>query len=284
MLNALTIDLEDWYHPELVRSQLTLAEQEALVEQSTQPLLDLLREGNVKATFFIVGQVAQRHPRLIEALAAEGHELACHGMSHRPLWEMTPEEFRAELEDFDRVISAVVPGADIVGFRAPTFSLDNRTRWALDVLAEFGYKYDASLFPMRTPLYGMDGCPLMPYHPSKEDLARPDDHGALIEFPMSVWTGAGLRLPVSGGFYLRAMPFSLVRLCLRQIAAQRPVVIYVHPWEANPYTPRLQLPFWARLATYYNIGAVLPRLRTLLKVFPFAPMRIVLEELGELKG
>lgn len=282
MLNALTIDLEDWYHPELVRRWLSLGEQEAQIEQSTRLLLDLLREQGVKGTFFVVGQIAQRHPRLVEAIAVEGHELGCHGMSHRPLWEMTPEDFRVELEQFHKVMSAVIPGAEIVGFRAPTFSLDGRTRWALDVLAEFGYKYDSSVFPMRTPLYGVDGCPLQPYRPSSEDIARSDDHGALIEFPMTVCSWMGLKVPISGGLYLRTLPFSLIMLCLRRVNGQRPFVIYVHPWEAYPHTPRLRLPVWARLATYYNAGAVLPRLRELLKVFPFAPMRTVLEQSGAL--
>ncbi|MBC7261310.1 MAG: polysaccharide deacetylase family protein, partial [Chloroflexi bacterium] len=134
MLNALTIDLEDWYHPELVRPHLSsFDESMAQIELSTLPLLDLLHEQGVKATFFVVGQVAQCHPRLVELIAREGHELACHGMSHRPLWEMTPDEFRTELEEFAKVMSAIVPGANIAGFRAPTFSLDNRTRWALDI-------------------------------------------------------------------------------------------------------------------------------------------------------
>lgn len=282
MLNALTVDLEDWYHAELVRRQLSFGEQAAQIEQSTHLLLDLLRDQGVRGTFFVVGQIAQRHPCLIEAIAIEGHELGCHGMSHTPLWELTPDDFRAELEEFDRVMSAVVPGAQIDGFRAPTFSLDNRTRWALGILAEFGYKYDSSVFPMRTPLYGVDGCPLQPYRPSAGDIAQSDAHGALIEFPVSVCLWMGLKVPVSGGFYLRALPFSLIKLCLRKINGQRPVVIYVHPWEAYPHTTQLKLPVWARFATYYNTWAVLPRLQALLKMFSFAPMRTVLEQLGAL--
>nr|MBC7244104.1 polysaccharide deacetylase family protein [Chloroflexota bacterium] len=283
MLNALTIDLEDWYHPELVRPRLSSAEQEAQIEQSTWPLLDLLQERGVKATFFVVGQVAQRHPSLIEAIAAQGHELACHGMSHRPLWEMTPDEFRTELEEFGQVISALVPGTEIIGFRAPTFSLDNRTHWALGILAEFGYRYDSSVFPLRTPLYGVSGCPLTIYRPSAGNIAVPDDHGALLEFPMSVWSWAGLKIPVGGGVYLRILPLALVKFCLRQINSERPFVIYVHPWETYPNTPRLELPLPARLATYHNIGKMLPRLAALLDAFSFAPMRTVLEDIGELK-
>ncbi|MGQ9492167.1 MAG: polysaccharide deacetylase family protein [Anaerolineae bacterium] len=283
MLHALTIDLEDWYHPELVRPWLSSGEQETQIEQSTWPLLDLLRERRVQATFFVVGQVAQQHPSLIEAIAVQGHELACHGMSHRPLWEMKPDDFRAELEEFSRVMSAITPGAEIIGFRAPTFSLDNRTRWALGILTEFGYLYDSSVFPMRTPLYGVNGCPLTPYRPSAEDIAKPDAHGVLLEFPMSVWSCVGLKIPVSGGVYLRILPLALVKFGLGQISSQRPFVIYVHPWEIYPNTPRLELPFLARLATYHNIGKMLSRLTAILDAFSFAPMRTALEEIEALK-
>jgi len=275
--------MEDWYHPELVRPRLSSGERESQIEASTWLLLDLLRGRGVKATFFVVGEIAQRHPRLIEAIAADGHELACHGMSHRPLWQMTPDEFRSELQEFAAAISAAVPGAEIVGFRAPTFSLDNRTRWALAILADLGYYYDSSIFPVRTPLYGVRGCPLGPYRPSWEDVAVADGGGMLLEFPMSVWSWAGLRLPVCGGFYLRALPFNLIRSCLRQINEQRPFTIYVHPWETYAGTPRLALPLASRFVTYYNIGAMMPRLMALLNTFSFAPMRTVLEGMGELR-
>ena len=296
MLNALTIDVEDWYHPELVRSRLSLAERpqlspsehtvspagdaEAQIEESTRALLNLLRERGVKATFFVVGEVAQRHPRLVQEIAAEGHELGCHGMSHRPLWEMTPDEFRSELGQFAAAMSLAVPGAEIVGFRAPTFSLDNRTRWALTILGNLGYHYDSSIFPFRTPVYGVGGCPLEPYRPSLGDVAVADGQGPLLEFPMSVWSWAGLRVPICGGFYLRTLPFQFILSCLRQINRQRPFVIYVHPWETYANTPRLALPLASRFITYYNLQGMMARLTRLLDTFSFAPMRTVLETQG----
>jgi len=282
MLNALTIDLEDWYHPELVRHQLPSGELDMQIEQATWRLLDTLRERGIKATFFVVGEVAQRHPRLIEAIVAQEHELACHGLSHKPLWQMTPDEFRFELQMFAKAIHTITPGMEVIGFRAPTFSLDNRTRWALGILAEFGYHYDSSIFPLKTTVYGVNGCPLTPYRPSLEDVAITDEGGALVEFPVSVWTWAGLRVPVCGGFYLRVLPFGFTRLCLQQISQRRPFAIYVHPWETYPGTPRLALPVLSRFVTYYNIGNMMHRLVALLDAFPFAPMRTVLEEMGEL--
>jgi len=318
MLNALTIDLEDWYHPELVRHRLPapgsehsetwprrgdaqsrprprngetvhspgggemLGEWQAQIERPTQLLLDLLQERGIKATFFVVGEIAQRHPRLIESIVDQGHELACHGMSHRPLWEMRPDEFRSELQEFAGTMSTVAPGVEVIGFRAPTFSLDNRTRWALGILSEFGYRYDSSIFPLRTPLYGVNNCPLAPYRPSLEDVAITDEAGALLEFPMSVWTWAGLRVPVCGGFYLRALPLRFIKFSLRRINQSRPFTIYVHPWETSPDTPRLALPFVPRFVTYYNIKNMMHRLADLMGAFSFAPMRTVLEEIGEL--
>jgi polysaccharide deacetylase family protein (PEP-CTERM system associated) len=282
MLNALTIDVEDWYHPELVRSRVSLAgDTEPQIEDSTRALLNLLRQRGAKATFFVVGEVAQRHPQLVQEIVAEGHELGCHGMSHRPLWQMTPDEFQSELRQFAATMSSTVPEAEIVGFRAPTFSLDNRTRWALTVLGNLGYHYDSSIFPFRTPVYGVGGGPLEPYRPSLSDVAVADGQGPLLEFPMSVWSWAGLRVPICGGFYLRSLPFQFILSCLRQINHRRqPFVIYVHPWETFADTPRLALPPVSRLITYYNLKDMMARLTRLLDAFCFAPMRTVLETLG----
>jgi polysaccharide deacetylase family protein (PEP-CTERM system associated) len=266
-----------------VRYHVAEEEQRGQIERSSQLLLELLRNRRVKATFFVVGEVAQRQPRLVEAIVAEGHELACHGMSHRPLWKLTPDEFRRELQEFAETIEELVPGAKIAGFRAPTFSLDNRTGWALGILSEYGYRYDSSVFPTRMPAYGVNGCPLIPYRPSMEDVAVVDRGGAVVEFPLSVWAWAGLRVPVCGGFYLRALPFRFVNFCLEQINRRRPFAVYVHPWEAYRDTPRLPLPLAARFITYHNIADMTRRLTALLERFRFVPMKTVLEEMGELR-
>ncbi len=297
MINALTIDVEDWYHPELVRSHVALGETgypEAVkpqIEASTGALLDLLRQKGVKATFFVVGEIVQRHPQLIQAIAAEGHELGCHGMGHRPLWELSPAEFRSELEQFAALMASVAPGVAVTGFRAPTFSLDNRTRWALTILEGLGYHYDSSVFPIRTPVYGVGNAPLHPYYPSPGNVAgsvsAPDrlqsenGQGNLIEFPMTVWSWAGVRVPISGGFYLRVLPLRFVQFALRQVNRQRPFVLYVHPWETFADTPRLKLPPFSRFVTYYNLRSMMSRLAALLDAFSFAPMRTVLEGMAD---
>jgi polysaccharide deacetylase family protein (PEP-CTERM system associated) len=281
MLNALTIDVEDWYHPELVRHHVPVGECQPQIEQSTRALLDVLQEYACKATFFVVGEVVKYHPRLVEAILEQGHELGCHGMSHKPLWQLTPDQFRSELEEFSNVLNQAAPGAQVIGFRAPTFSLDNRTRWSLPILADFGYHYDSSIFPSRTPLYGVAGCPLVPYRPSAEDVRVADEHGPVLEFPMSMWTWAGVRLPVCGGVYLRVLPLAFVRSCLRQINRQRPFAVYVHPWEMFEDTPRVGLPLLSRWATYYNIDGMRRKLENLLVSFSLAPMKVVLEEMAK---
>ncbi|MGQ9517642.1 MAG: polysaccharide deacetylase family protein, partial [Anaerolineae bacterium] len=201
-LHALTIDLQEWYHAELVRGRLPAGASIDQAPAAVRPLLALLKERAVQATFFVVGEVAERHPDLLREIAAAGHEIACHSYSHRPLWELTPAELSAELEGFRRLVDDIVGDAPaVIGFRAPTFSLDARSAWAVDVLVEHGYRYDSSVFPMRTPLYGVPAAPLEPYRIRASSLEQPDAHGRLVEFPMTVCRLGRWRIPVSGGTY-----------------------------------------------------------------------------------
>ena len=262
---ALSIDLEEWHHAELVRRRSPAPS--ARVVAATRPILELLDRHGRRATFFVVGEVARRHPELIEAIAARGHEIGCHGMTHRPLGELGPDGLVAELAEFAEVLRDVL-GPDVrpAGFRAPTFSLDASTAWAFPILARFGYRYDASVFPIRTPLYGVAG-------------GRLDLHtvGPLVEVPPAVAEVAGVRLPVGGGAYLRALPSWLARRLLARIRRERPLVLYVHPWELDPGTPRVALPPAARAATYVGIGGALKKLAALVAEFPFVPIADVVD-------
>lgn len=285
MRNALSIDLEDWFHAELVRplTQPQPAGQspERRIVWAAEPILALLRRYDVRATFFVVGDVLRHHPDLIHRIHGEGHEIACHGWSHRTLWSLDPERFAWELDEFDRDASHVLDPQEIVGFRAPTFSLDERTGWALDILRAHGFRYDSSVFPMRTGLYGVEDCPPEPYRPTARELTC--DHPAeseteLIEFPMTVYRAAGFRIPVSGGFYLRALPLCALRYLLSRVNAQgHPFVIYLHPWESDAQTPHVPgLSPLKRFVTYYNMNTTLRKLEALLGAFAFAPLREVL--------
>ena len=279
ILNALSIDLEDWFHAELVRSRLSEPWPQRRVEWAVAPILELLRRYDVRATFFVVGDVMRHHPQLVRSLYEAGHEIGCHGLSHRPLWSLDPERFCQELAEFDRDAEGVLPLEEIVGFRAPTFSLDERSAWALQILEERGYRYDSSIFPLRTPLYGHQSCPVAPYHPSPQALTsdHPERSGCL-EFPMTAYHLGDLAIPISGGVYLRMLPRSLWLYLLSRANAQgRPFVIYVHPWEADTETPRVRkLNPVDRLITYYNLGGTLHKLEALLCNFRLGPLRQVL--------
>jgi len=279
---ALTIDVEDWFHPELVYRHVTPGDARTVVVAGTESLLDLLRRHEARATFFVLGDVAKRHPDLVRRIAAEGHEIACHGMTHRPLWKLDPESFRGELRDFRAAIRAALGADDSIGFRAPTFSLDRGTVWALQVLAEEGFRYDSSIFPRRVRMYGVDGAPLGAYRPAADDPARHAPNGPLVELPVAVDTVAGLRIPVAGGFYLRALPGPVLRALLGRVHARRPVVLYVHPWECTASLPRLTLPRTDAFITYFGLDAVMPRLERLLARFGSRPMREILEQGGHL--
>jgi len=278
MINALSIDLEEWFHAELVRGHLLRERPQRRVAWAVEPLLQLLDRQDVRATFFVVGDVLEHEPDLISRLYAQGHEIACHGWSHRTLWGLDPERLAWELQQFDECASELVPVEEIIGFRAPTFSLDQSTAWALDLLRERGYRYDSSLFPARVGLYGVRGAPLGIYRPSGDDLLREDRGGDLIELPMTVWAVGGFRLPWAGGIYLRALPEAVLLWGLRQVNdSGLPFVLYLHPWEADLGTPRVKgLGLVARAASTWARGSVLPKLEAILETFRVEPLRSVL--------
>lgn len=276
--NALSIDLEDWYHPELVRKNLPEKEIFSQIEKSSGPILELLAKYKVRATFFILGQVAEEAPALINRIYEAGHEIASHGMSHRPLWELNKGDFSKELGDFRDLIKKII-GKDIKikGFRAPSFSLDNSTKWALEVLKEKGYAYDSSIFPMKNKLYGLNGAPLKIYRPSPVDLRKDDDGFGLLEFPLTIGNMFGVKVPVAGGFYFRVIPFLLFKNCLRKINYTRPFVFYLHPWESYYGTPRVKgLSAADHFITYWGTSSILRKFEDILKYFSFKPICEVL--------
>ena len=271
MKNALSIDVEDWYHPELVGSHVHGEKQSQVVESTTR-ILDLLAEHGTKATFFVLGDLAAGHPDLVRAIHAQGHEVASHGMSHVPLWNQNYASFDRELKAFDAVMRDIL-GADFKaqGYRAPTFSLDERTVYALRCLVDNGYRYDSSVFPAKNFLYGVDGAPCRIYRPSMDAVHIEDAKSPLIEFPMTVYEAGRMRVPISGGVYLRLLPYWVVSFLLGRVARDRPFVVYMHPWETNRGTPRIRsIGLSNYFFTYYGVNGALGKLRKLLKRFAFA--------------
>ncbi|MGQ9588798.1 MAG: polysaccharide deacetylase family protein [Planctomycetota bacterium] len=269
---ALTVDLEDIAHAELVRRRAPGAAAGSRIARSTARLLDLFDRKGVRATFFVVGELLRKEPETIRRIARLDHEIGCHSYSHRPLWELSPEEFRAELREFQAALAEVVPGARAAGFRAPTFSVDRRTAWALGVLEEEGFAYDSSVVPARGPLYGCPGAPLSIYRPSREDICRHDPGGRLVEFPAPVADLGIAKVPVGGGIYLRLLPFRVYRRLFERVLARRPGFVYVHPWETDPETPRVPLPLAARCATYSGLRGMLGKLERLVDAVRFTTM------------
>jgi polysaccharide deacetylase family protein (PEP-CTERM system associated) len=276
---AFSFDIEDWHHSELNRP-VGAAVSESIVERGTNAILDLLARHGWRSTFFVLGDVVRDHPELIRRMVRDGHELACHGMSHRPLWRATPAEFRAELREFRATVEAVLGDFPVQGFRAPTFSIDMSNVWALEVLRDEGYRYDSSVFPMKVKMYGTPGAPVGIYRPALGDLRRHDPAGPLVEFPVAIAEVAGVRFPVGGGFYLRALPLPVFRTGLDFILRHRPFVLYLHPRELTPESHRAPLDPVNGFITYVNLHTVVAKLERLLERYSWTTMRDILETEG----
>ncbi len=271
--NALVIDMEHWYSPELLRHRLPgdLVDQ---YPESINPLLEILRRNETRATFAILGTVAEEHPEIVKIIYEEGHEIASHAWTHIPLNELGREEFEKEIVKSINLLE-LITGERPIGFRAPSFSIDNSTKWAFDVLEKHGFIYDASIFPIKTMLYGVPNAPKYIYRPSKDDITRNDPKGKIIEFPMNV-LNLGVNIPFAGGFYFRILPLAFIKYAIRKTNEDMPVIFYIHPWETWPKTPQLNLPLLSRFITYFGINGSLEKFEDLVKTFKFSPIKDVL--------
>lgn len=268
MKNALSIDLEDWFCAYNLRIPLSQWDTcELRVVPNTHRLLDLLERRKVQATFFVLGWIAERVPELVQEIEGHGHEIATHGYSHRLLTEMTPAEFEADLCRALEATRACVQ-QPILGFRAPSFSITNRTLWAFDILARNGVQYDSSIFPISYhPDYGIPNAPL--------GIQKMD---GLTEVPLSVAKVLGRNIPCSGGGYFRVFPYAVTRFLMRKCNTEaRPVVFYVHPWEVDPGQPRMRLSRSKAFRHYMNLDKTLERLDHLLEDFEFASIQAILK-------
>lgn len=236
-------------------------------------ILQLLAEHNAKATFFVLGWVARREGPIVRRIASQGHEIASHGMSHRMLHHLQPAEFLQELHDSRRILQDLT-SQPVWGFRAPTFSITTRTLWALDCLAQAGYRYDSSIFPVRHDRYGIPDAPRFAH------LAKGPAGGEILEIPPLTLRLLGQNLPVGGGGYLRLLPVHILGLALR--SAQRANhygMIYLHPWEFDPLQPSLPMSFASRLRHRVNLHRTHKKLRWLLERFSFSSTRPLHEQM-----
>lgn len=272
--HALSIDVEDWFQVENYAQAVSRAEwprYELRVGDNVRRLLDLLAAADARATFFVLGWVAERLPDLLRDIACAGHEIASHGWSHTPIWHLSEGAFFDEIMR-SRVLLEELSGQAVIGYRAPTFSVTRRTLWALGQLRRAGYRYDSSIFPVHHDVYGIPDAPT--------DVHRREE--GIWEVPLSVIGVFGARLPVAGGGYFRLYPLWLTRWAMRRLErAGRPAVVYLHPWEFDPDQPWVHgVGLVRRFRHRVGIARNARKLASLLREFRFASVRGVLEQLG----
>ncbi|HVN39080.1 MAG TPA: XrtA system polysaccharide deacetylase [Myxococcota bacterium] len=245
------------------------------VTTSARRLLDLFDEQGCHATFFVLGWVAERQGALVREIAARGHEIACHGYAHELVYEIGPQRFREDLARARRAIEDAT-GLRVEGYRAPSFSITARSLWALEILAEEGFRFDSSIFPVRHYRYGIPDFEQRPVE------LRLRNGLTIREFPLTTLDVGPLRLPLAGGAYLRFMPPLLFRWGLRRLAsAGDPSVLYLHPWEIDHDQPRMPTSWRVRVNHYHNLHRTHGRVRALLERYAFAPLSRVLQRLAE---
>jgi len=277
--NILSIDLEEWFHPEYVQKKVTNPlRSEYYITHSLSKVLQILDEYKICATFFIVGEIAEKFPNIVEEICVRGHEVAFHRFFHEPMWMLDAKSFQSEIEKFDSIVHSIT-GEECLGFRAPSFSLNNETRWALDVLEESGYIYDSSVFPTKTSLYGVPSAPVIPYRPSHDSIIKEDEDRKLFEFPLLIYQIACFRIPAAGGFYNRFLPITIIERAIKKMnSSGNPAVLFFHPWEVDKSTPKLKLGLMKSFITYHNLNKTEEKLRYLLSRFRFTSFRDFIEE------
>jgi polysaccharide deacetylase family protein (PEP-CTERM system associated) len=269
VVNAMTVDVEDYFHVSVFDGVIPRQRWEQLESRvcaNTDRLLQLFADHRVSATFFVLGWVAERFPWLVRSIAAAGHEVACHSYAHRLVYDLTPAQFRADVCRAKAMLESAA-GVEVLGYRAPSYSITPRSLWALDVLIEEGFVYDASIFPIHHDRYGI---PLSPRHPYS--LKR--EAGTLLEVPASTVRLGPLNLPIAGGGYFRILPYAWTRWGIDRLNRRecRPAIFYLHPWEIDPEQPRLGTSWLGRFRHYRNLDLTECRLRALLREFRFSTL------------
>jgi polysaccharide deacetylase family protein (PEP-CTERM system associated) len=280
MKNALTFDIEEYFHAEVFARALSPEEWPSLasrVVDTTERLLDILDYADVRATFFILGWIADRYPTLVQDIAGRGHEIACHGYGHQMIQRQSRLEFAKDLQQAKTAIEDAA-GTAVIGYRAPTFSVVRETLWSLEVLWEAGFQYDSSIFPIVHDRYGIPDAPRFPHR-----VPITNGHG-IVEFPLSTITFLGRRLPVAGGGYFRLLPYSVTRRAIQHLnkREQQPAIVYLHPWELDVHQPKVRVGWLSQLRHSINTHSTEGKLRRLLRDFRFAPVREILTQSGVL--
>lgn len=272
MTNAMTVDVEDYFQVSAFEDHVAKSQWNSLpqrVADNTSRILDLFAQHHIKATFFTLGWVAERHPQLVRRIIAEGHELASHGYEHIRVTEQEPEEFREDIRKTRRILEDI-GGQQIIGYRAASYSIGANNLWALQILEEEGFQYSSSIYPVKHDLYGMPSAPRFAFIP--ENVHK------LLEIPISTLNILGRNMPCGGGGFFRLYPYQISKLAYRYINSveHQPGIFYFHPWEIDPGQPRQQnLPMKSRFRHYLNLGKMENRLTNLLEDFAWNTMQNV---------
>jgi polysaccharide deacetylase family protein (PEP-CTERM system associated) len=277
--DALSVDVEDYFHVEAFADRVRperWASFPSRVHANCERILELFANHGWRATFFVLGWVAEREPELIRRISDAGHELACHSYAHRQVFSLRPEEFRSDLRRARGLIEEAA-GVRVVGYRAPTFSILQRSVWALEILAEEGFLYDSSIFPIRHDLYGY------PEFPRFLQRLKLSSGREIFEVPMSTIRLAGLNWPVGGGGYLRLLPMLYTSWAIRRIHQldRQPFILYLHPWELDPTQPRINGRWKSKLRHYRGLSGMEARLEILLRRGRFEPLRDLVNRSGD---
>jgi polysaccharide deacetylase family protein (PEP-CTERM system associated) len=268
--NYLTIDVEDYFQVSAFENVVQAGEWknfELRVERNTEAVLALLQQNHLRATFFIVGWIAEQRPALVKKIARNGHEIGCHSYLHRKIYDLTPDEFREDTLRAKNILEQII-GRRVLGYRAPSYSITRKSLWALDILAELGFAYDSSIFPIYHDNYGIPGAPRFEYKLTGQDM---------MEYPISTALVLGRKIPVAGGGYFRLFPYWFTRYALQKInkEEQKPFVFYLHPWEIDPDQPRFnQARKLSKFRHYNNLHKTRQRLERLLHDFSFGPISV----------
>jgi polysaccharide deacetylase family protein (PEP-CTERM system associated) len=270
MVNVLSVDVEDYFHVEAFASQIRYEQWDSFtprIEHNVRCILELFAKHGARGTFFVLGWVAKKFPRLVQEIASAGHEIGSHGYKHKRLHILTPAEFRRDIQDANSILSDQVQ-RHIRCYRAPSFSIVRNTMWAFDVLADEGISLDSSIFPVKHDLYGVPEAKRFPFWQVSID-------GRLIfEFPPSTVRWWGRNIGVGGGGYLRLLPYGVTHWALRHIneAQGQPAMVYFHPWEIDPDQPHFRAARRSILRHYTNLSTMQGKIERLLQDFRFASL------------
>ena len=274
-MNILGIDFEDWFHPELIQKYISKENNEPRVVEGINKIIELLRKNETKATFFVVGELLEFKPELLDIILENEHEIAFHTMKHARIdLPNRREQFQDEIKQFDKLT-----GGRSKGFRAPSFSLNSNSSWLIDVLEENNYEYDSSVVPVKTSMYGIPNAERKPYKISRNFLEGDSIEGKIIEFPLLVTKFLGKKIPAGGGFYLRTLPLRVIENAIKSYEKEKiPGVFYIHSWELTPeFMPRINLSKKDNFITYHNINKAYNKMEDLLKKYEFTSFKKFLQ-------